>query len=106
MAAEQMTCAMCGKKKAWRDGFPMGHIYAECWECVWKRHVDQEHRPKRRWHLRWPLFRDPVDEKANADAALEMSRIPVGLLPEGNQPTSENPLPENRHSLTDSGGAV
>ena len=54
--AKTMRCAMCGKLKVRPDGFPMGHIYAECWECVWQRHVDQEHRPKRRWHLGTQAF--------------------------------------------------
>ena len=41
---EMMTCALCGREKAWRDGFPT-RTYAECWECAWKAHVRDAHKP-------------------------------------------------------------
>lgn len=56
-----MRCAMCGQVKNLYDGFPMT-IYAECWKCVWERHCALHHKPKRKWHLRWPIFRDPLSD--------------------------------------------
>ena len=40
-----MTCVLCGTTRAWPDGFPSRQM-AECWECLWLRHVRDEH-PKR-----------------------------------------------------------
>lgn len=58
MSTELMACAMCGDKRAWPDGFPSS-VYAECWRCAWKAHVESEHKPplRRRWRLRWPVAR-------------------------------------------------
>jgi len=61
-----MRCAMCGRQKSF-DGFPVATIFAECWECVWKCHCRVSHKPKRKWHARWPFFRDPIDEPENAN---------------------------------------
>lgn len=39
-----MTCAYCGEKKGWPDGFP-STIYARCWDCTWEEHYRLCHTP-------------------------------------------------------------
>lgn len=37
-----MTCATCGRRKQYPDGFP-NRAYAECWLCVWNGHIRSAH---------------------------------------------------------------
>lgn len=38
----EMTCVLCGAKKAYPDGFP-NLAMAECWQCIWERHIRGSH---------------------------------------------------------------
>lgn len=59
---KQMTCMICGLKKAWPDAFP-DIIYAECWKCNWEAHNRQHHPPKRAFRLRSPFYRKEIPGK-------------------------------------------
>lgn len=51
---EMMTCAQCGRQKAWHDGFP-NSVYAVCWKCNCDDHYRTYHPPKK--PSRWTRFR-------------------------------------------------
>lgn len=42
MSANDMTCVLCGKRKAYPDGFPNRGM-AECWQCIWESHIRNKH---------------------------------------------------------------
>lgn len=57
MTTKEINCAFCGKKWLWPKMFP-NSTYAECWECFWKHHCEQHHKPKKKWRVRSPFYRD------------------------------------------------
>lgn len=69
MTVKTMLCAYCGETKDWPAAFP-SMIYAECWQCFWDAHIEENHPLPRREQRR--IRR--AAERAASDLALADAR--------------------------------